>query len=139
MKTAQDILNTLHDQFGLTDTELGKTLAVSREHVSRLRHGKKTASEGLYSDIYDLFTEISSEVDTPDQEAQSEYEQDDEYDSEVPSGSIPWGVIIVVGVLIAGVVAVSVVSARRSRKNQESDQITVPEQETPGTQDTDIV
>jgi hypothetical protein len=122
MDTAQNVLNTLHDQFGLTDIELGEALAVSREHISRLRHGKKNASEGLYNEICDLLTEMSSGIGASDQGLQS----DD--GSEVSSGGIPWGVIIVVGILIVGIIVVAIVAHVASSKDQESDQ-EIPEQE----------
>lgn len=152
MSTAQDILNSLHSQFGLTDTELGETLKVSREHISRLRHGKKNASDDLYAEICDLYTEISSEVDTPDQELQSDYEQPDyelsayeqddyqqdsdyedgdyeeEYEPEVSANRIPWGLIMLVGVFIAGMV-VTIAIARKNRKDQEREEITPSKQE----------
>jgi len=53
--TYPDMLNRLHDLYDYTDKEIADILEVSREHVSRLRHGKYIPSPDLAEAIVWLF------------------------------------------------------------------------------------
>jgi predicted transcriptional regulator len=57
-KSVPEMLNSIHDRYGYTDTDIAQIFKLSREHVSRLRHGSKIASVSLTSAIRNIYRDI---------------------------------------------------------------------------------
>lgn len=60
MSTAQEILNVMHNQMKMTNSDLGDYLGVPREYISRIRHGHMEAKEQLEEKITTLYNRMTN-------------------------------------------------------------------------------
>jgi hypothetical protein len=58
MSTAQEILNVMHNQMKMTNSDLGDYLGVPREYISRIRHGNMEAKEQLEEKVIQLYNDV---------------------------------------------------------------------------------
>ncbi len=54
MSKAQEIIQRMHQEIGVSDTDIAYMCDVSREHINRIKRNKERASEHLTSKLADL-------------------------------------------------------------------------------------